>query len=302
MKKLLLILTIFFSLYSSGQSPMFKLIAKRAVAVSCSYPLDDYTGAEAAFSLRKIGSAYAGSAIRVRRSSDNTEQDIGFTGCNLDTSTLKTFVGTGGTDDGFIVTWYDQSGNTFDVTQATSGTQPKIMGNGVIYRLGGLPFAYFEGSRYLERANIMSAASSATLIMVAKNDADPPSCNTCGTALELIGNNNASHFPYSDGVVYDGFASQTRKTTGNPTASLASKFLLFTTSAASDWKMYINNSLHYSTATNVYTSNSNLIVGASRFYTFSYKGYISEIILYDSNKESDRSGISSSINSYYSIY
>jgi hypothetical protein len=40
--------------------------------------LDTYSGAAAAYSLRLLDSSYVGSAIRVRRSSDNTEQDIGF--------------------------------------------------------------------------------------------------------------------------------------------------------------------------------------------------------------------------------
>ena len=42
--------------------------------------LDTYSGASVAYSLRKLSSTYSGSTIRVRRSSDNTEQDIGFTG------------------------------------------------------------------------------------------------------------------------------------------------------------------------------------------------------------------------------
>ena len=41
--------------------------------------LDSYPGASVAYSLRKLSSTYAGSAIRVRRSSDNAEQDINFT-------------------------------------------------------------------------------------------------------------------------------------------------------------------------------------------------------------------------------
>ena len=47
-----------------------------------------------AYSLRKLRSAYIGSAVRVRRSSDNTEQDIGFTTeGELDTTSLLSFVG-----------------------------------------------------------------------------------------------------------------------------------------------------------------------------------------------------------------
>jgi hypothetical protein len=53
--------------------------------------LDTYTDAAAAFSLRKLRAAYNGSAIRVRRSNDNAEQDIGFINNQLDTGSLATF-------------------------------------------------------------------------------------------------------------------------------------------------------------------------------------------------------------------
>jgi hypothetical protein len=39
--------------------------------------LDTYGGAKSAYSLRKIRTSYSGYAIRVRRSNDNTSQDIG---------------------------------------------------------------------------------------------------------------------------------------------------------------------------------------------------------------------------------
>lgn len=55
--------------------------------------LDTYTDAAVAFSLRKLRTNYNGSAIRVRRTSDNTEQDIGFVNNQLDTSSLQSFVG-----------------------------------------------------------------------------------------------------------------------------------------------------------------------------------------------------------------
>ena len=58
--------------------------------------LDTYSGAAAAYSLRLLDSTYTGSAIRVRRSSDNTEQDIGFNVFGeLDTVSLLAFAGTG---------------------------------------------------------------------------------------------------------------------------------------------------------------------------------------------------------------
>lgn len=78
-------------------------------------------------SLRKKIST-ATNSIRVRRSSDNAEQDIGFTGDVLDTASLATFVGA---NSAFVVTFYDQTGNGEDATQATAGSQPRIVNAGV---------------------------------------------------------------------------------------------------------------------------------------------------------------------------
>lgn len=67
-------------------------------------------------------------AIRVRRSSDNTEQDIGFSGDSLDVSALLAFVGAG---SGYVTTIYDQTGGGKHFTQATTVSQPRIVNAGV---------------------------------------------------------------------------------------------------------------------------------------------------------------------------
>jgi len=108
--------------------------------------LDLYPNAAAAYSLRKLRTAYAGSAIRVRRSSDNTEQDIGFVGNELDTTSLLSFVGAG---DGFISTWYDQSGLGNNAAQSTAANQPKIVSSGVIELENGKPAITTQGSNNL---------------------------------------------------------------------------------------------------------------------------------------------------------
>lgn len=91
--------------------------------------LDDITGAAAAFSMRQIRTAYAGNCLKVRRSSDSTTLDIGFSGGWLDESALLTFCGGG---DGFIDTWYDQSTAGVNATQATTTLQPRIVSSGVV--------------------------------------------------------------------------------------------------------------------------------------------------------------------------
>lgn len=62
---------------------------------------------QAALSLKKLISS-ATNAIRVRRSNDNAEQDIGFTGDDLDTTSLLSFTGA---NSGYVTTIYDQTGN-----------------------------------------------------------------------------------------------------------------------------------------------------------------------------------------------
>jgi hypothetical protein len=92
--------------------------------------LDIYSNAEVAYSLRKLRKAYTGSSIRVRRLSDNTEQDIGFVGNDLDTTSLLSFVGA---SNGFITTWYDQSGNANNAVNTTALRQAQIVSLGNLY-------------------------------------------------------------------------------------------------------------------------------------------------------------------------
>lgn len=73
--------------------------------------LDTITNAGFAYSFRKLKSDYAGSCMRVRRESDNAEQDIGFVADTCDRASLETFCS--GTTC-YVRIWYDQSGNGVD--------------------------------------------------------------------------------------------------------------------------------------------------------------------------------------------
>ena len=81
--------------------------------------LDQFPGAAVAYSLRNLVGTSNPNVVRVRRSSDNTEQD--FTAAQVINGTLTTFCGAG---NGFVRTWYDQSGNGYHAQQATTANQP----------------------------------------------------------------------------------------------------------------------------------------------------------------------------------
>jgi len=110
------------------------------------FPLDWIsTVAAAAYSVRKLRAGYAGSAIRVRRSSDNGENDFGFNGVHLDTVALLAYCNGG---DGFVTTWYDQSGNTNHKTNSTVVEQPQIVSSGSLLTAGAnnRPVLRFDGT------------------------------------------------------------------------------------------------------------------------------------------------------------
>ena len=122
--------------------------------------LDTYSGAAAAYSLRLLDSTYTGSAIRVRRSSDNTEQDIGFNVFGeLDTVSLLAFAGTG---DAFVKVWYDQA-STNDATQTTTANQPKIVSSGAVVVENGKPAVDFLSGSYTALKTGGNITNSSTL-------------------------------------------------------------------------------------------------------------------------------------------
>jgi len=88
-------------------------------------PLDTLsTGIVGAWSVaRRLLASYTGPWLRVRRSSDNAEQD-----CTTVAGILS-FCGAG---NGFVVTVYDQTGNGRNLTQGTAANQAQIVTSGVL--------------------------------------------------------------------------------------------------------------------------------------------------------------------------
>lgn len=98
-----------------------------------------------ALSTRLLSSSYNGPAMRLRRSSDQAEQDIGFTAAGgLDTFALAAFVGAG---ESFVTTWYDQSGNGNHATRLTAADQPRLTLVGTPSRMNGKIAIRFLGTQ-----------------------------------------------------------------------------------------------------------------------------------------------------------
>ena len=259
--------------------------------------LDTYPNAQAAFSLRLLRSLYTNSLIRVRRSSDNAEQDIGFIGANLDTTSLTTFCS--GTN-GFITTWYDQSGNGNNATQTTAANQPQIVSSGAVLTTNGKPSALFNGtSSYMSTTGTPFSATDNMLISVSKQTA----INGNYRRLFVIGRYDSGRHmgnnPGSNSMlgIFNGVFSA-----GG--VSLTQNITIMYNSGTSGILWQNGGQVNTATANNNNYGNRNLYLGTDLFLSAAefWNGIAQEFIFYPTSQSSNVSGIDTNINSYYAIY
>ena len=288
--------------------------------------LDLYPSASAAYSLRKLRTAYTGSAIRVRRT-DLTEQNIGFTASGaLDTAALLSFVGTGGLDNGFVTTWYDQSGNGNNATQTTALNQPQIVSAGSLITQNGKPTIQYDGTNDGLNSTITPyATASAISIFYAYS-----------SNLAAAANTNTA-FIYNNGT----FGTTALRTRASSTGALSGETMFLDCRKSSGGTerlgssvynrnantMVLENELWLSSGTSFFQNNNTITLDLSsagvtttedltpNLYNTSSilnLGYfdlgvyanqkISEMVIYLSNESSNRSAINTNINTYYGIY
>jgi hypothetical protein len=262
--------------------------------------LDLYPSAAAAYSLRKLRTAYTGSAIQVRRT-NNDVADIGFTSTGaLDTTALLAFTGTGALDNGFVTKWYDQSGNARDATQSTAINQPQIVSGGSVISKNGNP-----------TINLVKALSNFFIVPTLINISQPIS------SFITIAYNSIPNIFIADGrFIYDNNA---RTIVGND--NLSDKYGMFNgtflnTSITIDLNQKLLFALHNGSSSmigvnNVDTNGNAGLAGISSGFVIGKRfagelAYIDaslqELILYPSNQSSNRTGIETNINDFYSIY
>lgn len=149
-----------------------------------------------AFSFRKVVKDYLGSAIRVRRISDNIETDIGFDGNgNLDLTAYNAFMGVSSLR---LTTWYDQSGNNYNATQTTNALQPTIS----INSFNGAPQVEFTNTYWLattQAGNITSGNRDLTIFYATKAVSES---RTIFGVRDSGNNRVGSHINWSDGNLY----------------------------------------------------------------------------------------------------
>jgi hypothetical protein len=266
--------------------------------------LDLFPNASVAYSLRKLRTAYSGSAIRVRRSSDNAEQNIGFVGNNLDTTSLLTFCGAG---NGFITAWYDQSGANRNITQTTAGSQPRIVLNGVIETKDSENAIRFDGSNdFLTRAALapLNSGSNYTYFTVASNNLT----ENFNTIFSTSTGGSLRLEVFIDTRTTGGLNLLIRTVNSTYTAGLSApngslnQRLLAGVVNGFNMSAFDNGNIG---GTAVYAgtyTNDIFDVGTWRAFPRYLNGTMQEIIIYPTDQSANRTGIETNINSHYNVY
>lgn len=266
-----------------------------------SYILDKIPGIVAAYSLRKLKSD-ATLCIRLRRDSDDAEQDIVYVDGILDTATLLTFCGAG---NGYITTWYDQSGNTGNLIQTTGSKQPQIVSNGVVLTKNGKPAPYFNSANgtYLDALSSWNVSTNNLMIFVVASYDEkgyyPKLLNTWKTGESYNGAGSTVWYRHPDtgniSVTKGEYGTDTHAAT-MPLSQLHVTSLL---SADTYFNVQTDSAISSNTANTTPVTFDNVRLGARDYGGEPLLGSIPEFIAVSNNSITDRTAIHESIKDFY---
>ena len=256
--------------------------------------------AKAAYSLRSLTGGDP-KVVRVRRDTgggagDNDEED--FTASGIFSGALVDFVGSG--NDGFVDTWYDQSGNGNDAEQATAANQPKIVSSGSLVADNGIDL---DGSQFLQANSVSGMGATVSIITASVHDSGGGGCVSLASSASGVTN---------FGIIEGNSTSivNARNTTSVPvSASVSGSTRLtfaLTTGQTSTKSGALGGTLVESTSDygDDFTSGELDIVLIGKLRVSSgtlFNGRIREAIIYNTDQTVNRTAIEANIANHYNI-
>jgi hypothetical protein len=215
--------------------------------------------------------------------------------------------------DGFVETWYDQSGNGNDATQATAANQPKIVNAGTL-----LNELDFDGTNYfLSSSNIGAYQSSDGIgffCAYSKHSASTSDSFTSTNPQYLLQlrKTNLSNTTFAArvlggklNIIRANEAGNNFLTTISNAHTIGTNLVLSSVTGTQGVDLFENGSeLALSTddsGVSFDSSSTNLIIGSQDEGTRFIDGNIKELILYTSDQTANRVALETNIISHYGI-
>ena len=289
--------------------------------------LDLYPGAVAAYSVRLLNTNYTGACMRVRRSSDSVETDIGFDSSGyIDVAEVATHCGS---SVGYISKWYGQdasggTGSGTDAVQTTSSQQPRIYSGSAVYTDGGKACVYNQNVQngnvgFDISSDLRTTAGASSVFTVFHLDQRYTSTfqnvwSLYNTQRAIVGRlSNTS--VYGDVGINDGRGVPTDKryykfTNTTELTNQAVNSSLYDGTTESSGKPVIEFRENGVSATSgpgglgnfgVPTSGNNSILYRAINNSQGVDGRMQEFIVYDTYESTQRSDIETNIQTYYGI-
>jgi hypothetical protein len=245
----------------------------------------------AAYSLRSFDADADPNVVNVRRSSDNATSD--FTASEVSDGTLVAWVGAG--NDGYVTTWYDQGG-TNHATQATASSQPKIVDGGVLVTEGGLPSINFHtevSNLSLDHSDLYGQATLDSYYVTNTTDTQYlyPACGS-GSRYGMVAESGSSLTILSEIYGNPSFYANGSQITGGTRDAIY-------TATSGGQKLVA----HQGAGTTDLSWASSMNFGNYQNLTdYSYTGKLQEMIFFNTDQSSNRTGIENNINDHFDIY
>lgn len=294
-------------------------------ALAYTPPLDVYTGAIRAYGFRLLRSAYTGPLFEIRNVASNTFLDVYPESDGLvDEAAVFSFIDNGGVSyQSQITKLYDQTGNGLTMPSFIgSGNVPYIIPTGVsssnFEKINTRLALKTEGGYFYDSSPFMYAASANSFIAVIQGP------NTNPTSACLIGEgSSASNNPaYLHSIKFNSASSTqashfvrndantivvTSNVNSMGTVYNNSPHIMYGRDSGSNFRVAIDDvsdlNVNYSRSGTL-TLNRFSLLGLQRVSSSSVFNNLklSEIILYNSNQDSNIPGLMSNLNAFYGTF
>lgn len=265
--------------------------------------LNKFGDSVGAYSLRYLNNYYRDnkkSLILVRRSSDNLLGEFNYE--EIINGKLESWVGTG--NDGFVHTWYDQSGKGNNLVQNLNPNQPKIIANGSLVLENNKPALEFNGvSNYFSRSLNVNNLSSFIVARIV-NELD---YNFIFDTNLITDNARIRLGLWVTDQYFAGTASSDMNNADEAYSTIVSnnkqhKFYAYHNSVKIDFS--VDGESIVSTPSTYFTGNTtNIYIGARNDGVEHFlEGTLQELTFYNNDKINYKLSIEQDINDYYSVY